>query len=92
MTARISIAYAGGIGACEHPLVCCRYRCAKPPFDVDDLIESLLAGAEVLRAAKALLEQQSGEIADPARRRVFREQVAAHQTILAALVKATTAS
>ncbi|HEY3227697.1 MAG TPA: tetratricopeptide repeat protein [Roseiflexaceae bacterium] len=48
--------------------------------------------AEVLRAAAALIEQQSNEIADPARRQVFREQVAAHQAILAALAEATIAS
>jgi DNA-binding SARP family transcriptional activator/predicted ATPase len=41
--------------------------------------------APLASAAAALLERQASEIADPARRRVFRDQVPAHRTILAAI-------
>jgi WD40 repeat protein/predicted ATPase/DNA-binding SARP family transcriptional activator/uncharacterized protein YjbI with pentapeptide repeats len=40
--------------------------------------------AELLQSAAALLEQQAGDLADPARRRVFLEDVPAHRAILAA--------
>jgi hypothetical protein len=39
---------------------------------------------EVLRAAATLLDQQADAITDRARRRMFREQVAAHRSILEA--------
>jgi predicted ATPase/DNA-binding SARP family transcriptional activator len=41
-------------------------------------------GADLLRAAAALLERQAGEIADPTRRAIFCEQVAANRAILEA--------
>ena len=46
----------------------------------------------VLRDARVLLEQQAAAITDPARRDMFRAQVAAHRTILEAAAPAIIAS
>lgn len=68
----------GTLGCLWEPL-----RVAATCYEVLRAVDDRRAD-DVLRDAAALLEQQSRGIADPERRRRFREQVAAHRTLLAA--------